>query len=125
MSGKRLSTDEQYIEDSAKLLKFIEEREEYVQMLKIATPVKIPLIRKAIAKYDELIQGVETRMELLVELKEMEAKIDEDYENADLMSKEIEPELLAYLEKNNPEAYEKLKAELEEIDARFPDEEDE
>ncbi|MET0752469.1 MAG: hypothetical protein ABWZ66_03815, partial [Pyrinomonadaceae bacterium] len=94
MSRKRLSTDEQYKEDSAKLLRFIEEREEYVQMLKIASPVKIPLIRKAIAKYDEIIQGVEERMELLVELKEMEAKINKGYENVDLMSKEIEPELL-------------------------------
>jgi hypothetical protein len=63
-------------------------------------------------------------MEILVRQRQAQLELEKEYEELDEMTKAIEPELLAYLQKNNPEAYEKLKADLEEIDARYPDEEE-
>ncbi len=123
MSEEIDKIDEDYQEEAASLLERIERREEMRELLKVAAPSKIPAIRAYIAKLDKIIEETEEIMEVLVKKRRLQAELEQEYEELDKMNKAIEPELLAYLEKNNPEAYEKLKAELEEIDARSDEDE--
>lgn len=111
-----LLNDEEYQKETASLLKRIEKREQMVQLLKIARPEKIPAIRECIASLDKGIEHTEKIMDLHREKFQLEMELEKQYVELDEMSRAIEPELLAYLAEHNPEAYEKLKAELAEID---------
>ena len=123
MSEEELEMTDEYQKKSEFLLERIKERDEMVELLKIAHPSKIAEIRDLIARLDDVIERTEKVMEILLEAQRLEQKIDKDYEELEAMTEAIEPELLAYLEKNNPEAYEKLKADLAAID-EMEDEED-
>jgi hypothetical protein len=124
MSEEELEINDEYRKKSEFLLQRIKDREELVELLKIAHPSKIPDIRNYIARLDDIIERIEKSMEMHLEVQRLEKKIDKDYEELEAMTEAIEPELLAYLEKNNPEAYEKLKADLAAIDAQEDEEED-
>jgi hypothetical protein len=123
MSDEELEINDEYRKKSEFLLQRIKDREEMVELLKIAHPSKIADIRNCIARLDDIIERTEKSMEMHLEALRLEQEIDKDYEELEEMTDHILPELLAYLEKNNPEAYEKLKADLAAIDEQ--DEEDE
>lgn len=124
MSEEDLLNSEEYQKESAFLLKRIEDREEMLGLLKIAHPSKISDIRACIAQLDDIIERTEDIMEMHLKKHRLEKEQEKRNEELEKMTDAILPELLAHLEKTNPEAYEKLKASLEEIDARYPDEDD-
>lgn len=125
MSVEDVINSEEYKKESAFLLERIQRREDLVEQLKQAQPDKIPEIRRCIAKLDAVIEQTEQIMQMHIKKHELQIKMKIADEESLAMCDAILPELLAHLEKNNPEAYEKLKAELKEINARYSGEEDE
>jgi 5,10-methenyltetrahydromethanopterin hydrogenase len=113
MSDEDVINSEEYQKESAFLLERIRMREDLVELLKRARPDKIPELRRCIAKVDDVIEQTERIMQMHVKKHELEIEIEEQDAETMAMCDAILPELLAHLEKHNPEAYEKLKAELE------------
>jgi ribosomal protein L29 len=118
MSEESYETTDEYKEETAKLFELMQRRDEMRGLLKIAQPSKIAEVRKTIATLDNLIKETEEIMEIIARKHRMEIELDKRYEELDKTVDAVLPELLAYLAEHNPEAYEKLKASLEEIDAR-------
>jgi hypothetical protein len=116
MSVEDVINSEEYQKESAFLLERIRMREEMVERLKLSRPDKIPEIRRCIAKLDEVIEQTEQILQMLIKKHELQIEMEIADEESLAMCDAILPELLAHLEKNNPEAYEKLKAQLEEDD---------
>lgn len=125
MSDEELEITDEYRKESEFLLQRIKDREELVELLKIAHPSKIAEIRNSIARLDDVIERSEKIMEMHLEAQRLQQKADKDYEELEALTDLILPELLAYLEKNNPEAYEKLKADLAAIDEEEDEDADE
>jgi hypothetical protein len=124
MSEESYETTEEYQEESAKLFELLQRRDKMRELLKIAQPDKIAEVRRVIANLDSIIKQTEEIMEMIAKTHQKELELDKEYEELDRMNKIIEPLLLAHLKEHNPEAYEKLKAELEEIDARAEEEDE-
>ena len=125
MSEESYETTGEYKEETAKLFELIQRRDEMRGLLKIAQPSKIAEVRKVIANLDNLIKETEGIMEIIARKHRMQIEYDKQCEELDKTVDAILPELLAYLAEHNPEAGEKLKADLEEIEAREYDDEDE
>ncbi|MGC2235096.1 MAG: hypothetical protein WA584_02975 [Pyrinomonadaceae bacterium] len=114
MSDEDIINSEKYKKESAFLLDKIRRREKLVEFLKHAKTDKIPEIRRCIAKLDKVIEQTERIMQMTIEAHALRIEMEEQDAKTLAMCDAILPELLAYLKEHNPEAYEKLKAELEE-----------
>lgn len=104
---------ENYERESATLLELIEKREETVKLLKLATKERTAQVREVIAELDELIERTEQIVAMQYDLYLQRIDLLKQYIEAAEMTEKIQPELLQYLAENNPEAYEQLKAQLE------------
>ena len=124
MIEEAYETTEEYKEEIAKLFELIQRRDDMRALLKIAKPPRIPEIRQVIANLDGLIEDTEEIMEMIAKKHRLELEAEKNYEELNATYEAIKPELLAYLAEHNPEAYEKLKAELEELEAKEAEETD-
>jgi len=122
MSEESYETTDEYQKETAKLFELIQRRDEMHGLLKIAQPSKIAEVRRVIANLDGLIKQTEEIMEMVAAKYRLEIEAEKQDAVTMAMTEAILPELLAYLAEHNPEAYENLKASLEEIDAREDDE---
>ena len=117
MSEETYETTEEYQKETTKLFEYIQRRDEMHGLLKIAKPSKISALRDVIARLDNLIRQTEEIMDILARKFQLELEADREDEKLEEMYQAVKPELLEYLAEHNPEAYEKLKAELEALEA--------
>jgi hypothetical protein len=122
MSDEPFEQREEYKKESETLLFHLQEREEMTRLLKIAHPSKVSEIREVIAGLDHLIERTEKIMQIILEKYQLEQEAEEHYLKVQAKMDKALPELLAYLAEHNPEAGEKLVADLAEIEARNRDE---
>lgn len=116
MADESYETTEEYIKNYEILLDLVRRREEMHKLLKIAQPVNIPKVQKAIANIDEGIERTEEIMELEREIFLKEQKLEKDYEELEEMMNLIEPELRKHVAEHNPEKLELLDAMLSDDD---------
>ncbi|HQU82839.1 MAG TPA: hypothetical protein PKY59_06930 [Pyrinomonadaceae bacterium] len=102
----------EYEEESANLLQIISKREEMIGLLKIAKPEKIKEIQELIPRLDKSIALTEEMLESMSNhIKLLESAIKQA-EELDAKCDIIQKELIEYIERENPEKLEEVKAML-------------
>ena len=103
---------EKYEQESAKLLEVLARRDRMIKLLKLATQPKIPMVRKAISRLDDIIEKTENIIEIAYKTYQLRQDLWRNDMELMAMCDAIKPELLKHVAENNPEKLEELEAML-------------
>jgi dsDNA-specific endonuclease/ATPase MutS2 len=118
---KEYEMSDGYKRSTQNLLNAIELRDKLVGMLKIARPAKRAKIVASIADLDRQIDKHEQALAGEYEIAQKLGQAEEEYEAQMEALDKMADNILEGMKEKAPELYEKLKAELDEIDDREDD----
>lgn len=125
---KEFEMDEDFKESIKNLLRSIEKRDWLLDFVNSRpfSPAerteKFRLIDKLTKGIEKFEQSLAKEYSLTQEKMRLEEKLEQDSAELEEMTDKILPELLAHLKKTNPEAHDKLVADLKAIDEAEDDE---
>ena len=103
MKKEQVELSEDYRRNAAKLIKFIEKRDEMKDLLKLATADKVADVKYCIAELDKIIERSEVILEMEYKICVLQKEQVGRYKKLDEVCDLIEPELIKYVTENNPE----------------------